>query len=205
MRNRNVPIILLLLTVLGCASTPKEPGAELIGETTSDAPQLPSYAAGAVRLFEQANRNREAPEEAEAKYLQAVAIDPSMEPAWFNLARLYYDTAAYSDLSELIENASIQPVLSARLLNLLGTSQRKTGQFMLAAETYQKALQIDATHLASLANYAILLDIYLHNPEAALPWYEEYQNQLQLQGKEDPRVKNWIADVTQRISRGVGG
>ena len=204
MRNRLITIILLLLAVSGCASTPKEtvvdtdtpPGEEVVQEV--------SYAPRAVRLFDQGNDTRDNPQEAQVKYLEAVAVDPEMEPAWFNLARLYYANDSYDELSELVNSDAIKSALSARIVNLLATSQRKSGQFNLAAETYQKALQIDENHLASLANLAILTDIYLHNPQAALEWYEKYQSQLDIQGKEDPRVKNWIADVKQRISRQTG-
>ena len=205
MRNKLITIIVLLTAVGGCASVPKETVTDTTEPSQGAAPvQQATYAPRAVRLFAQGNDARDNPQQAQVKYLEAVAIDPNMEPAWFNLARLYYANDSYDDLNELVNSDDIKPALSARIMNLLATSQRKSGQFNLAAETYQRALQIDENHLASLANLAILTDIYLHNPQAALEWYEKYQTQLDIQGKEDPRVKNWIADVRQRMSRQTG-
>ena len=66
---------------------------------------------------------------------------------------------------------------------------------------YQLALNKDANYLVVLANMAILQDLYLHNLVNAQDYYIQYQQQLVVQGKEDDRVANWLADINRRIAK----
>ena len=215
--NSRVPCILISILVstlmIGCSVIPHEANdtdsssrdSKTIDNSDSDralkTPITPDivYHIGAVAAFEQANGVRDKPAQALALYREAVVIDSTMEPAWFNMARMHYDAQDEDSLKRVITEATEQASVSARMINLLGNLKRQQGFFSAAVNFYDQALTLDENHLASLANKAIIIDIYQHNPAAALPWYEKYQTQLAEQGKDDPRVKNWIADLKQRI------
>jgi len=213
-RIRLLLIVMLLSTfMVGCSVAPKTTSDTVIEPTESETtdsgnsesvdtiPAKPEvvYDIGAVAAFEQANGLRDEPAQALALYQEAIAIDSNMEPAWFNMARMHYDAQDEDKLKGVITEATNKGSVSARMINLLGNLKRQQGLFTEAATYYDQALAIDENHLSSLANKAIIIDIYQHDPAAALPWYEKYQTQLAAQGKDDPRVKNWIADLKQRL------
>lgn len=217
-RIRSLLIVMLLSTfIVGCSVAPKNSSDTVIEPSesktteggTSDAkleaiaksPAKPEavYDIDAVAAFEQANSLRDMPDKALALYQEAIAIDSTMEPAWFNMARMHYDAQDEDNLKRVITEATDKGAVSARMINLLGNLKRQQGLFTEAATYYDQALAINENHLSSLANKAIIIDIYQHDPAAALPWYEKYQTQLAAQGKDDPRVKNWIADLKQRL------
>lgn len=85
-------------------------------------------------------------------------------------------------------------------LNRLGHWYRNQGQFNQAREQYQKALNLWPDYLGANKNMAILLDLYLHNPAQALPYYEHTALLIKAEtGKEDRQVKGWIIDLKRRL------
>lgn len=76
----------------------------------------------------------------------------------------------------------------------LGVVLRRRGEFDAALRAYQAALALDPDNAAAYRDMAILQDLYLGDPGAALPGFERYQA---LTGEERP-VTSWIADVRQR-------
>ncbi|MET0281916.1 MAG: tetratricopeptide repeat protein [Steroidobacteraceae bacterium] len=86
---------------------------------------------------------------------------------------------------------------NAAPLNELGIVLRQRGQFAAAAETYGRALALAPDNAAALRNVAVLRDIYLDDPVAALAPLERYQV---LTGEDRP-VTSWIADVKQRAGK----
>ena len=75
--------------------------------------------------------------------------------------------------------------------------QRERGQFAAARASDEQALQVDPDHAPAHRNLAVVLDLYLADPGAALEHLERYQA---LTGEERP-VTSWIADVKQRAGR----
>ncbi len=151
------------------------------------------------------------PKEAMNGFRNTIKIEPEMEAAYYNLLRLIYDETQLDNstdnksinltINTLIETAANNNIHSARMLTLAATYQRTQGHFKNAELLNSKALLADPYHLASLANMAILQDLYLHNLDAALEYYEQYELQLTAQDKSDDRVNNWLADIKQRIKK----
>lgn len=74
----------------------------------------------------------------------------------------------------------------------LGVLAREAGDFARAEQAYQAALAADASHAAAQLNLAILYDLYLKRPAAALAAYRKY---AALSGRTDARVAVWIGEL----------
>ncbi len=88
-----------------------------------------------------------------------------------------------------------KPAQAAALAHLAKV-QLLQGEFEQAETLYRQALEADPNHLPAMLNLAILLDIYLGRLEEALPLYEQYQS---LAEEPNPRLKDWIFDVRNRL------
>ena len=86
----------------------------------------------------------------------------------------------------------------AAVLNRLGISYRRLGRFDDARAAYEQAIAADPGSADAECNLAILLDLYLDEPAAALPHYERYQA---LAGEDDKRAAAWIAELQSRLGR----
>ena len=89
------------------------------------------------------------------------------------------------------------PEADPAVQNQLGVQQRKAGQFAAAQAAYERALTLDPNYADAERNLAILHDLYLDNPSAALPHFERYQ--LLTQGA-DTQVTAWVAELKARIA-----
>jgi tetratricopeptide (TPR) repeat protein len=81
--------------------------------------------------------------------------------------------------------------------NALGVEERRLGRFAEARAAYERALALDPNHADAERNLAILHDLYLDNPTAALPHYERYQ---QLTLGADKEVTAWLSELKARIA-----
>ena len=72
---------------------------------------------------------------------------------------------------------------------------RHSGRFEKALEIYKQGLEVAPENSNLLRNTGIVLELYLHNPEAAVPYYKRYLEQK----PEDKQVQLWIADLNQRL------
>jgi len=99
---------------------------------------------------------------------------------------------------ESIESALAANPADAVALNRLGIAYRRLGRFEDASAAYARAIAVDPVSADAECNLAILLDLYLDDPAAALPHYERYQA---LTGEADPRVAAWLAELRTRLER----
>jgi cellulose synthase operon protein C len=76
----------------------------------------------------------------------------------------------------------------------LGIVLRQSGRFKDARDAYQRAITSDASYAAAHRNLAVLLDLYLNEPAAALAEFEKYR---ELNGEDKP-VNGWIAELRTR-------
>ncbi len=81
--------------------------------------------------------------------------------------------------------------------NQLGVQSRMAGRFAEAQAAYERALALDPNFADAERNLAILQDLYLDNPAAALPHYERYQ--LITQGA-DKEVSAWLVELKTRLA-----
>jgi len=83
---------------------------------------------------------------------------------------------------------------SALAWSELGVTLRQEGKFSDARAAYAEAIERDGDYAPAHRNLAVLLDLYLADPKAALPEFERYQ---QLSGEDKP-VSTWIAELRTR-------
>ncbi|MCP4414658.1 MAG: hypothetical protein GY808_19045 [Gammaproteobacteria bacterium] len=196
---RNLFLILIFLHLASCAGR--------IPDSSQTSIPLPViWSDDALKAFEQGvSLLKSHPDKAASAFNVAIKHAPKMEAAYYNLGLLYYSDAKdknkQQQLEQLITDAENQGVLSARLMNLLSVNLRKQGKFLEAEANYILALTLEPNHLSTLANMAILQDLYLGQLTRALEYYKRYQQQLKQQEKEDNRINNWLADLQQRIKK----
>jgi Flp pilus assembly protein TadD len=92
---------------------------------------------------------------------------------------------------------ALPPEADPAVQNRLGVEKREAGQFAEAQAAYERALTLDPNYADAERNLAILHDLYLDNPLAALPHFERYQ--LLTQGA-DVQVTAWVAELKARIA-----
>ena len=81
--------------------------------------------------------------------------------------------------------------------NREGVARRRAGDFAAARAAYEQALALDPSHADAERNLAILHDLYLDDPSAALPHYERYQALTQ---GTDTEVTAWLVELKTRIA-----
>lgn len=80
--------------------------------------------------------------------------------------------------------------------NQLGLIARQAGQFSEAESYYRKALELNDSNPKAIKNLAILLDLYQGKLKQA---YELYLRYEELVGETDPKVKDWLYDLKNRL------
>jgi tetratricopeptide (TPR) repeat protein len=91
----------------------------------------------------------------------------------------------------------LPPEADPAVQNQLGVQKRKAGQFADARAAYERALALDPSYANAERNLAILHDLYLDDPAAALPHFERYQ--LLTQGS-DKEVTAWLTELRSRLA-----
>jgi len=124
---------------------------------------------------------------------------PDLEPAYYNLSLLAYRAGRHPAFAHVLQRAKKARAISARLYNLAGVWARAQGHFDAAENYYKQALVQDPLHPSSLLNMAILVDIYRHDLIRARGFYLRYRDALKRLGRTDKRIKNWLADLQQRL------
>jgi tetratricopeptide (TPR) repeat protein len=135
--------------------------------------------------------------EAELEFKTLAAGYPQLVGAQINLALLQRKANRLDEAQLTLKSAVEKNPNSAAAWNELGLTHRMRGQFQDAAAAYEKALAADANFAAAHRNYAVLLDLYLGDPEHALTELERYK---ELTGEDKP-VTGWIAELRQRTGK----
>jgi tetratricopeptide (TPR) repeat protein len=87
---------------------------------------------------------------------------------------------------------------NAEGLNRLGIAYRQLGRMKEAKDAYERAIAADPGFAAPRRNLAILLDLYLGQPAAALEQYEKCQ---QLGAGADKDVDTWLVELRTRMNQ----
>ena len=144
-----------------------------------------------------AQANAGANNDAELEFRQLMEAAPEFGGAAFDLGLLLRGQGRLEDAEKALAEAVRREPRSATAHTALGLVQRERGQFAAARASDEQALQVDPDHAPAHRNLAVVLDLYLADPGAALEHLERYQA---LTGEERP-VTSWIADVKQRAGR----
>ncbi len=135
--------------------------------------------------------------EAAKQQLQRLAAGyPNFTGATINLGLLELKASHYDAAAELFRRALASDAKSAVANNYLGVSYRYLGRFKDAEAAYQSAIAAEDSYAAAHLNLGVLYDLYLQQPQLALPEYERYQ---QLLGAPDAKVASWIKELNSRL------
>jgi tetratricopeptide (TPR) repeat protein len=207
---RSALALLVCAALGGCASVgsllpggreaaPSTAAAAVAAPTPAPAParsEVP-VPADASRAFEAAVAALKAGRTAEAQRgFEALARShPELAGPQANLGLIHRRAGRAEEAVAALERAAQAGPEQADLHNELGIAYRGVGRFDAARSAYERAIALDARHADAHLNLAILLDLYLGQPAAALPLYERYQ---QLAAGPDALVGKWIADLKNR-------
>ena len=205
---RNILLLLTMLFIASCSTVVKKQAVDTAKPSGSPFITLQNtWSEQAIVEFNRGNQLvKDDPQQAINFFEEAIVLEPKMEAAYFNLLLIYYNQHKQGinitdAINRLELKANEEAVLSARILTLLAMVQRNNGQFKSAEQYYLSALEMNEHYSTALVNYAILNDLYLQNLPKAQSYYLKYQQQLILDGQEDKRLKNWLADIKQRIAK----
>ncbi len=127
--------------------------------------------------------------------------DEWVQKSYAELAQLKPGRYARSEVADApvapVAGPALPPEADPAVQNQLGVQKRQAGQFADAQAAYERALVLDPNYADAERNLAILHDLYLDNPSAALPHFERYQ--LLTQGA-DTQVTAWVAELKARIA-----
>ena len=148
----------------------------------------------AVNLMRAGNQT-----EAELEFRQLAETYPRLAAPYVNLGLLYRKAGKLDQAEDALTAATARNAASAVAWNELGVTRRMRGRFTESAEAYERAIAADDAFAPAHRNYAVLLDLYLGQPERALSELERYK---ELSGEEKP-VNGWIAELRQRTGKAV--
>jgi len=181
-----------LVIVAGCAGTPKTPG-----EPTQPAPAV-TLSEQQRQRFETATAHMRAGEWDRAAGAWRALLEDGVDTAAVHanlgtteMARNNHD-AARAALEAAVKH---DPTL-AKAHTRLGVLYRRAGRFDRAEAAYNAALDADTDHRYAHLNLGILYDVYLGEPQRALPHYKRFQT---LAPEQDQEVALWIADLERRL------
>jgi tetratricopeptide (TPR) repeat protein len=181
-------------TIIGCAGMQRigTPGAKPTAAEPVVDPQWRKAYEHALGLM-LANKLPEAERE-----LTALAErQPGLAGPYANLGILYFREGRTADAVKVLEYAiALNP--RPAYYNELGMVHRTEGRFEAAEQAYRRALELDPDYAFAHLNLGILYDLYLQQPDRALPHYERYRA---LAPGEAGTVEKWIADLKRRTSQ----
>jgi tetratricopeptide (TPR) repeat protein len=157
-------------------------------ELDSDLTPAPVVAAatGAENAKGKAAKTKDAPAAAPDISAQLIAASTSLAAGRDDEARAVLEEALRLDPA------------NATAANRLGIAQRHLGRFAAARTSYERAIAIDPAQTAPRRNLAILLDLYMNQPAAALPHYEK---SLELAGGSDKELQAWLVELRGRLGQ----
>jgi tetratricopeptide (TPR) repeat protein len=135
--------------------------------------------------------------EAELQFQRLAGAYPQLPAPAINLGILHRKAGRLDRAEQALREAVDRNDGSAVAWTELGVVLRMRGQFEEAARAYERAIAADPEFAPAYRNFAVLLDLYLGNPDAALDNFERYK---ELTGEDKP-VSGWIAELRQRTGR----
>jgi len=122
---------------------------------------------------------------------------PDFVSAWIGEGDLYLQQRQWQQALAAYKQAqTIHPDLPS-LYTRQAYCYRQLGQFDLAESAYQKTLDLKPDYALAHYNYAILLDLYLQQPQEAIIHFEHYQR---LQTTPDSQVAKWLKELKRRVA-----
>jgi len=136
-------------------------------------------------------------EEAELDFQQIALQYPAYPGALVNLGILYRKHGDLAKSDAQLHAAVQRDANDAQGWCELGVTLRLEGRFHEAVDAYNQAIRVNPDFAPAYRNLAIVLDLYLGDPAAALPVMEHYKELA----ADDKAVTGWIADIRQRAGK----
>jgi lipoprotein NlpI len=136
-------------------------------------------------------------DEAELEFQQIATGYPTYPGALVNLGILYRKHGDLAKSDQALHAAVQRAATDAEGWSELGVTLRLEGKFHEAADAYNQAISADPNFAPAYRNLAIVLDLYLGDPGAALPVMQHYKDLV----PDDKAVTGWIADLKQRAAK----
>ncbi len=197
-----LPIVLVLaLFVAGCATPATAPAPATMAARAASRPAALEPEAPVSpelqRTYDQALAHLKAGrhKEAEQALLALTRRAPELSGPYANLGLLYQRAGRNSEAIAALERAIAVNPRRAMYYNELGIAYRREGKFDMALRNYRQALDRDPGYAPAHLNLAILYDLYLQEPQQALPHYQRYRD---LVPAEAATVSKWIIDLERR-------
>ena len=131
----------------------------------------------------------------------AAPVAPPVAPAvagQLAAARVSLEAGRTAEAVTMLESALALDPGNAEGQNRLGIASRRLGKFKDAQGAYERAIAADPQAAAPRRNLAVLLDLYLWQPVAALAQYEKYQSSS---GGGDKEVTAWLVELRGRLAQ----
>jgi len=130
--------------------------------------------------------------DAEAALLAVAKAHPQASGPHTNLGIVYVRTKRLPEARAAFARAVAVNPGNAVAYNWLGLLAREAGDYARAEQSYRAAIAADASYAPALLNLAILYDLHLKQPVAALEAYRQYE---QATDRKDTRAAVWIAEI----------
>jgi tetratricopeptide (TPR) repeat protein len=130
--------------------------------------------------------------DAEAALLAVAKANPQASGPHANLGIVYVRSKRLPEARAAFARAVAINPGNAVAHNWLGVLAREAGDYARAEQSYRAAIAADAGYAPALLNLAILYDLHLKQPAAALEAYRQYE---QATDRKDARAAVWIAEI----------
>lgn len=181
----------VVFLISACASQTPKPEPDAVAENAISADVQAAFA-NAVALKKAGETVA-----AETEFLKLNGAHPELTGPLANLGIIALEREDLEQAEAYFQQVvTIEPA-HLHSLNYLGVLARQRGDFEAAEGYYRAALAVDPDFQPALRNLAILLDLYRGELSEALALYQHYQ---ELQPEPDPRLKDWIFDLENRLN-----
>lgn len=188
----------ILLTV-GCQSvpeisTPADPKPEPYLSKAAKKKWSPT----SQQMFETANTalSQQDWHTADRLYQQLSQEKPNASGIWLNWGISAWQQGDLTTATQRLITATESNADNYFAYNQLGIVYREQGEWALALEAYQSAVQIWPQFAAGWYNLGILRELYFNDPVAAVAAYQQY-----LQLESDETVSQWIKALNSKINQ----
>jgi Flp pilus assembly protein TadD len=191
----------LLALLAACGSTPvQEPPSPATPEPEASPPPAPAKTPDRGDPQQRFNAALEQMKtgdvQAAERSLMALTHDfPQFPGPWIDLGIVYAKSKRPGPAMDAFGHATQLDPSNVVAWNWLGILNRQAGQYDRARLAYERGLQVAPNDAMTRLNYAILLDVYLKQPLAAIEQYKQYESQTP---KEDLAVMAWVAELEAR-------
>jgi tetratricopeptide (TPR) repeat protein len=184
-----------LIALAACAGAPVKPPAPAPAAVTKAA--APTVPPAAAARFSHALAQLKAGQSAAAEgTLRGLASRyPRLTTPSIDLGLLYRRDGRLSSSAAALGQAVRRDPRCALAWTELGVTERLRGRFEEARKDYARAIAADPSYAPAYLDRGVLLDLYLHEPAAALADFRHYQA---LAGAKRP-VTLWMAELEHRI------